>query len=91
MYLTSNPVLQHELLANLRSARSFLLLTAYVGLLGGVVLLAWPREQVLDLAQPKEAQTLVNLFFLGQYFLASMMAPSFAAGAITGEKERLSF
>ncbi|MEN1681774.1 MAG: ABC transporter permease subunit, partial [Planctomycetota bacterium] len=36
-------------------------------------------------------QTLVNLFFLGQYFLASMMAPSFAAGAITGEKERLSF
>ena len=64
---------------------------AYVGLLGGVVLLAWPRDQVLDLAQPEVAKRLVNLFFFGQYMLASMMAPSFTAGAITGEKERLSF
>ena len=29
--------------------------------------------------------------FLGQYLLASLMAPSFAAGAITGEKERKSY
>jgi ABC-type transport system involved in multi-copper enzyme maturation permease subunit len=34
---------------------------------------------------------LVDLFFLGQYLLASLMAPSFAAGAITGEKERKSY
>ena len=91
MYLTQNPVLQHELLSNLRSARAFLLLAVYVGLLGGVVLLAWPQEQTLDLAQPEVAKQLVDLFFLGQYFLASMMAPSFAAGAITGEKERHSY
>jgi len=31
------------------------------------------------------------LFFLGQYLLMSLMAPSFAAGAITGEKERESY
>lgn len=91
MYLTQNPVLQHELLANLRRPRAFLLLAAYVALLGGIVLLAWPQQRVLDMAQPAEAQRLVNLFFLGQYLLASLMAPSFAAGAITGEKERLSF
>ncbi|MEM6329485.1 MAG: ABC transporter permease [Planctomycetota bacterium] len=91
MYLTQNPVLQHELLANLRAPRAFLLLAVYVGLLGGVVLLAWPQDQVLDLAQPEVAKRLVDLFFLGQYFLASMMAPSFAAGAITGEKERHSY
>ena len=30
-------------------------------------------------------------FFLGQYLLVSLMAPSFAAGAITGEKERESY
>ena len=28
------------------------------------------------------------MFFVGQYVLASMMAPSFASGSITGEKER---
>ena len=37
------------------------------------------------------AQQLVDLFFLGQYILASLMAPSFAAGAITGEKERKTY
>ena len=49
------------------------------------------RDQTLDLAQPEEAKKLVNLFFLGQYLLVSLMAPSFAAGAITGEKERESY
>lgn len=91
MYLTQNPVLQHELLANLRRPRAFLLLAAYVTLLGAIVLLAWPQDRVIDMAQPEAAKRLVGLFFLGQYLLASLMAPSFAAGAITGEKERLSF
>ena len=91
MYLTQNPVLQHELLSNLRRPQAFLLLLAYVAMLGGVVLLAWPQQSQLDMSQPVAAQRLVGLFFFGQYLLASMMAPSFAAGAITGEKERLSF
>lgn len=43
------------------------------------------------MAQPVAAKRLVNLFFFGQYMLASLMAPSFAAGAITGEKERMSY
>ena len=91
MYLTQNPVLQHELLANLRRPRAFVLLFAYISLLGLIVLLAWPQQERLDMAQPVAAQRLVGLFFFGQYLLASLMAPSFAAGAITGEKERLSF
>ena len=56
-----------------------------------MVYLAWPQEQRLDMAQPEAAKRLVNLFFFGQYMLASLMAPSFAAGAITGEKERMSY
>ncbi len=55
------------------------------------MLLAWPRAEMLDMARPVEAQRLVGLFFFGQYLLASLMTPSFAAGAITGEKERLSY
>ena len=92
MYVLENPVLQRELLANLRMGRAFILLFAYVALLGGVVYLAWPADQTLDLTRnPEASKRLVNLFFLGQYLLVSLMAPSFAAGAITGEKERMSY
>lgn len=89
MYLFENPVLQRELLVNLRTNRAFLLLLVYQLLLSVVVVVAWPSDERLDLTgNPRSAQNLVNLFFLGQYVIASLMAPSFAAGAITGEKER---
>ena len=91
MYLFNNPVLQHELVVNLRTLRSFLLLFAYVLFLGLLVYAAWPTEQRLDLARSDKAKALVNLFFFGQYLLMSLMAPSFASGAITGEKERKSY
>lgn len=92
MYLLENPVLQRELLVNLRTWRAFLLLFVYNALLGTVVLLAWPQEQRINLStDPEKAKNLVNLFFLGQYLLVSLMSPSFAAGAITGEKERKTY
>ena len=91
MYVLENPVLQRELLSNLRQTRAFLLLFAYIALLGFIVLLAWPHEERLDMVQAAAGRRLVNLFFLGQYVLVSLMAPSFAAGAITGEKERKSY
>ncbi len=91
MYLFENPVLQRELVTNLRMTRGFVLLTGYVALLGMLVYAAWPTDQLVDMARSEKAKPLVNLFFLGQYVLMSLMAPSFAAGAITGEKERKSF
>jgi ABC-type transport system involved in multi-copper enzyme maturation permease subunit len=94
MYLFENPVLQRELLVNLRRPRAFVLLFAYLALLGAVVLVAWPTERRLDLtgsSDAEETRRLVDLFFLGQYVLISLMAPSFAAGAITGEKERQTY
>lgn len=92
MYLLENPVLQRELLVNLRTKRAFLLLALYQLLLAVVVLVAWPSDERLDLTQnPASARKLVNLFFLGQYVIASLMAPSFAAGTITGEKERKTY
>ena len=42
MYLLENPVLQRELLVNLRMLRGFVLLFAYVAMLGLVVYVAWP-------------------------------------------------
>jgi ABC-type transport system involved in multi-copper enzyme maturation permease subunit len=94
MFFTENPALQRELLVNLRMGRAFLLLLLYQLLLGAVVLVAWPHPEhgKLDLTRSsqnaQETRSLVNLFFQGQFILASLMAPSFAAGTITGEKER---
>lgn len=90
MYLFENPVLQRELLTNLRMSRAFLLLLAYQMALGAVVFFAWPQQTRLE-ANAEAARRLVDLFFLGQYILASLMAPSFAAATITGEKERKTY
>ena len=92
MYVFENPVLQRELQVNLRMARGFVLLFVYLALLGLVVVIAWPREARLDLTEnPIQARRLVDLFFLGQFLLTSMMVPAFAAGTITGEKERKTY
>ncbi len=49
MYLLENPVLQRELLVNLRMKRAFVLLFVYQALLAAVVYFAWPQDQRLDL------------------------------------------
>jgi len=90
MYLFENPVMQRELLVNLRMKRAFVLMLVYQLVLSAVVFFAWPRETRLD-ANADQARGLVNMFFLGQYILASLMAPSFAAATITGEKERKTY
>ncbi|HMP79667.1 MAG TPA: ABC transporter permease subunit [Pirellulaceae bacterium] len=87
-----NPVLNRELLVNLRTWRAMILLVVYLALLSGVVFLAWPVEAVLDLSEnPQSTRLLVDLFFLGNFVLVSFMAPSFAALAISGERERKTF
>ena len=96
MFVLENPVLQRELLVNLRMGRAFVLLLLYQALLGAVVYFAWPQDTRLDLTagsaqRAADASGWSNLFFVGQYVLASMMAPSFAAGSITGEKERKTY
>ncbi|MHB8900705.1 MAG: ABC transporter permease subunit [Thermoguttaceae bacterium] len=92
MLVLENPVLQRELLVNLRMLRGFVLLLTYVALLGLVVYAAWPQADRLNMAkESEEARRLVNMFFLGQYVLLSLMTPSFAAGTITGEKERKTY
>jgi ABC-type transport system involved in multi-copper enzyme maturation permease subunit len=90
MFFTENPVLQRELLVNLRMTRAFVLLLVYIALLGVVVYIAWPATVHVNLGEG-DAARLVTLFFLGQYALVSLMVPAFAAGTVTGEKERQTY
>ncbi len=92
MLLRDNPVLSRELLVNLRSNRAFLLQLAYVSFLGVVVYFAWPTgPEGTNQVGAGVAQRLFDLFFLGQFFLVALVAPTFAAGSITGEKERKTY
>ncbi len=92
MILVDNPVLQRELLTNLRAPRAFVLMLVYQIALAAVVLIAYPRDAKIDLSREQaSAQNLVNFFFVGQFAIASLMAPSFTAGSITGEKERKTY
>ncbi len=92
MLLRDNPVMQRELLTNLRANRAFVLMLLYQLALALVLLVAYPAGGRVDLSTDSPAaRQLVDFFFLGQYVLASLMAPTFAAGAISGEKERKTY
>ena len=92
MLLRDNPVLSRELLVNLRSNRSFLLQLGYIVLLGAAVYFRWPDGVgTARRVGPEQAQLLFELFFLGQFFLVALVAPTFASGSITGEKERKTY
>ena len=89
MIFRDNPVLMRELLVNLRSPRAFVLQFVYVAFLGVMVYFAWPANE--SQVSSGAAQRLFDLFFLGQFFLVALVAPTFAAGSITGEKERKTY
>jgi ABC-type transport system involved in multi-copper enzyme maturation permease subunit len=92
MLFRDNPVLTRELLVTLRSPRSFVLQLLYVCALGALVYFRWPAgEEGARQVSPGVARALYDIFFLGQFFLVALMAPTFAAGSITGEKERKTY
>ncbi|WP_406700671.1 ABC transporter permease subunit [Singulisphaera sp. Ch08] len=92
MLFRDNPVLTRELLVNLRSPRAFVLQLIYVLFLGALVYFYWPADSAGGRQVGSGvARRLFELFFLGQFFLVALVAPTFAAGSITGEKERKTY
>src|SRR5215831_2592148 len=92
MLFRDNPVLTRELLVTLRSSRAFILQFLYVTALGALVYFRWPTaEGSTHQVEPAVARRLFDIFFLGQFFLVALMAPTFASGSITGEKERKTY
>ncbi len=84
-----NPVLNRELIENLRSPRAFILQAIFVASLGTIVLVAWPHE--INLAKRTELSIQIyDTFALGHLVLLALLAPVLSAPAISSERERKS-
>lgn len=86
-----NAVLRREMLTSLRTKRSFVLQAVFLGVLGGLMLIGWPGEDVVSTTSQKEiSRNIFKYFMRGAVAMIAMLAPAFSAGSITIEKERRS-
>lgn len=89
MVQLENPVLNRELIENLRSPKAFFMQALFVVLLGGIVLVAWPQEIELATKEQKSIE-IYDTFARGQLVLLALLAPILSAPAISSERERSS-
>jgi ABC-type transport system involved in multi-copper enzyme maturation permease subunit len=86
-------MLAKELRGRMRGARAFVVLSAYLTLLGGFTLLLYYLATLAAMDDPTAPAG--KIVFLGlvafELGLVCFLAPSFTAGAISGERERQSY
>jgi ABC-type transport system involved in multi-copper enzyme maturation permease subunit len=82
-----NPITRRELFDILKSQRSTWSLFAYVSLLSAAVYVAWPKSEEFLTVSDQLARQIFLYFSFSQILLVSVLAPIFAAGTFTREKE----
>jgi hypothetical protein len=91
-----NPVMLKELRGRMRGIRAFIVLTVYLGLMSGFTALLYliytPVNRASGSAAAGEVGRVLFMGIVGiEMLLIIFIAPSFTAGAITGERERQTF
>ncbi|MBZ0279858.1 MAG: ABC transporter permease [Anaerolineae bacterium] len=91
-----NPVMLKELRGRMRGVRAFVVLTVYLGLMSGFLALLYliqvPINQATGSAAAGEIGRVLFMGLVGiELMLIIFIAPAFTAGAITGERERLTY
>lgn len=91
-----NPVMLKELRGRMRGVRSFVVLTVYLGLMSGfTALLYLIYTPVTQGSGSSAAGEIGRVLFMGivgiELLLIIFIAPAFTSGAITGERERLTY
>jgi len=91
-----NPVMLKELRGRMRGVRAFIVLTVYLGLMSGFTALLYLIYTPINRASGSAAAGEVGrVLFMGivgiELLLIIFIAPSFTAGAITGERERQTY
>ncbi|GAB4574456.1 MAG: ABC transporter permease [Anaerolineae bacterium] len=94
--LFGNPMVIKELRGRMRGARAFIVLTVYLALMSGFVTLIYVVfAQSLALTGPSQGGEIGRVLFRSivgvELFLVTFIAPAFAAGAISGERERQTY
>ena len=94
--LRANPVMIRELRGRMRGARAFVVLTLYLALMGGFSLILYFVFGAVNAQNASSATGVIGrTLFVGvvavQLLLIILIAPSFTAGAITGERERQTY
>lgn len=91
-----NPVMLKELRGRMRGMRAFVVITVYLGLMSGfttLLYLVWAAPS--SLSGSAAAGEIGRVLFMGifgiELLLIIFIAPSFTAGAITGERERQTY
>jgi ABC-type transport system involved in multi-copper enzyme maturation permease subunit len=95
--LVLNPVVLKELRGRMRGARAFIVLTVYLVLMSGFVLLLYNLYSAAS-TTPYNASSrglVGKVVFFGvvgiELLLVSFIAPAFTVGALSGERERQTF
>lgn len=90
-----NPVTVKELRSRMRGRRAFVVLTAYLTIMSGLIILIYLAFINSGAGPGNDVQVAGKVLFstvVGiQGFLVLFVAPAFTAGAISGEKERQTF
>lgn len=91
-----NPVMLKELRGRMRGVRAFVVLTVYLGLMSGFLgllyLIQVPINQATGSAAAGEIGRILFMGIVGiELMLIIFIAPAFTSGAITGERERMTY
>ncbi len=95
--LSANPIVLKELRGRMRGNRAYLVITAYVGLMGLFALLLYLgyTASLTTSVYDSNSQIVGKVVFGGvvgvELFMVCFIAPAFTAGAISGERERQTY
>ena len=95
--LLGNPVVLKELRGRMRGPRAFIVLTGFLGLVGGFTILLYMGQSAVSSNSNSQVDggAIGRALFAGvvgiELFLVTFIAPAFTAGAISGERERQTY
>ncbi|MEM7334839.1 MAG: hypothetical protein AAF490_22370 [Chloroflexota bacterium] len=91
----SNPVTIKELRSRMRGRRAFVVLTSYLAIMSGLIVLIYLAFINSGATRGSDVQVAGKVLFSAvvgiQGFLVLFVAPAFTSGAISGEKERQTY
>jgi ABC-2 type transport system permease protein len=96
IHLIHNPVVLKELRGRMRGMRAFVVMTIYLALMSGFTTLLYVLySSSLNYYGFTSGGTIGRVLFVGivgvELFLVTFIAPTFTAGAISGERERQTY